>query len=488
MFQEIKNLVHHSFIYWLGLILRKIVGFLLIPIYTRYLTPADYGTIELLSLTTDIAALVIGMQINQGVFKYYHDYKTQKEKDCLISTALISMIVLGMGMAIGLNIFARPITLLVFGSETYINYLRFFSCVYPLSLIIEIPFALIRIKKQSRLFVFFSLINFAFMISLNILFVVYMGWGIWGVLISPAITFAALAIFLLKRTFSEVGFSFSFEMVSKVLKFSIPLIPASLGMFILHFSDRYFVKQFCSLSDVGVYSLGYKFGFILSAIVIAPFYLIWQTNMYEIDKKPNASEIYGRVLTYFTFALVFAGLFVSVFIHEVIKIMTTPAFYGAAAVVPLVAFAYVLSGMNVVFQSGLLIKGKTSWIGSITFVAAIFNLIVNYFLVSSIGIMGAAVSTFGSFLFMSGMTFYFSYRVYPIKVEYVRIIKLVCMALLVLAISRYIEVDSIFYSLFLKSLLIPVFIFLLFLINFFDNAEKQKLLGFKRFVMGRIQS
>ena len=62
-------------------------------------------------------------------------------------------------------------------------------------------------------------------------------------------------------------------MVSKVLKFSIPLIPASLGMFILHFSDRYFVKHFCSLSDVGIYSLGYKFGFILSVIVIHPFNL-----------------------------------------------------------------------------------------------------------------------------------------------------------------------------------------------------------------------
>ena len=485
MYQEIKNLVQHSFIYWLGVILAKVVGFLLIPVYTRYLTPADYGTIELLFLTADIAALVIGMQISQGVFRFYHQYETQAEKDCLISTALISMLVLGIVMAIGFNIFARPITILVFGSEDYINYFRFYACVYPLNLIIEIPFSLIRIKKQSKLYVFLNFINFLLMISLNIFFIVYMGWGIWGVLISPAITFIVLAILLVSRTFLDVGLSFSFGMMKKVLKFSIPLVPTSLGMFVLHFSGRYFVKHFCSLSDVGVYSLGYKFGFILSAMVIQPFILIWQIYMYEIAKKPNASEIYGRVLTYFTFVLVFAGLLVSVPIHEVIKIMTTPAFHGASTVVPLVAFAYALSGMNVVFQAGLLIKEKTHWISFITLVSAGLNLIANYFLVSSLGIMGAAISTFVSFLFMATMTLYFSFKVFPIHIEYIRIGKLAFVALLVMVISRYLEVGSLFYSLFLKTLLIPGFLIVLFLINFLNNAEKQKLLGIKRLVFGR---
>jgi O-antigen/teichoic acid export membrane protein len=485
MFQEIKNLVHHSFIYWIGVILAKVVGFLLIPVYTRYLTPADYGTIELLFLTADIAALAIGLQMTQGVFRFYHSYETKEEKNRLISTALFSILAVSVIMIIGFNVFARPITLLVFGSESYIHYLRFYSFVYPLNLIIEIPFALIRIKKQSRFYVFCSLINFVFMISLNIFFIVYMGWGIWGVLVSPAITFTMLAIFLLKRTFSEVGFSFSFSMMKQVLKFSTPLIPASLGMFALHFSDRYFVKHFCSLSDVGIYSLGYKFGFILSAMVIQPFNLIWQTYMYELAKKANAPQIYGRVLTYFTFVLVFAGLLVSVPINEVIRIMATPAFYGASTVVPFVAFAYALSGINTVFQTGLFINSKTHWIGSITFSSAIGNLIANYLLISRLGIMGAAISTFGSFLFMTGLTFYFSYKVYPINIEYVRIAKLACVALLVLVLSKYLEIGSILYSLCLKTLLILAFFFVLFLINFLDSAEKQKLFGIKRFVLGR---
>lgn len=486
MYKEIKELAYHSSVYWIGIILSKIVGFLLIPIYTRYLTPADYGTIELLSLTVDIAALIIGMQINQGVFRYYHHYETQEKKNSVISTALISIIVLGIIMAAVFNIFARPITLFVFGSEAYINYLRFFASVYPLSLIIEIPFALIRIKKQSKLLIFINFLQFLLMVSLNIFFVVYMGWGIWGVLIGPAIIFTALTIFLIRRTFSEVGFSFSFEIVSKLIKFSAPLVPASIGMFIIHFSDRYFVRHLCSLSDVGVYSLGYKFGFLLSAIVIAPFNMIWQTNMYEIARKSDASEIYGRVLTYFTFTLLFAGLLVSVFIHEVIRIMATPPFYGAATVVPLIAFAYVLSGMNVFFQTGLFINEKTHWIGSITFSSAVVNLIGNYFLISYLGILGAALSTFISFLFMAVVTAYFSYREYPISIEYLRHAKLIGVSLTVLTVSMYVRVDAHILSLALKSILILSFPTALFLINFFNEGEKRKIIYFRKLLLGRL--
>jgi O-antigen/teichoic acid export membrane protein len=486
MFEEIKSLARHSFIYWLGVILAKVVGFLLIPVYTRYLTPADYGTIELLFLTADVASLMIGMQISQGVFKFYHEYGTQEEKDRLISTALISMLVLGIVMAVGFYVFARPITLLVLGSESYIKYFRFCSCLYPLNLIIEIPFALIRIKKQSRFYVFCNLVNFLFMISLNIFFIVYMGWGVWGVLLSPAITFVILAIFLLTWTFSEVGFSFSFGMMKQALKFSIPLIPASLGMFVLHFSGRYFVRHFCSLSDVGIYSLGYKFGFILSAMVIQPFNLIWQTYMYEIAKKPNAQEILGRILTYFAFALIFVGLLISVPIKEIIRIMAAPSFFGASAVVPLIAFAYVMSGINVVFQAGLFIKNETKWIGLITFSSAALNLIANFFLISSLGIIGAALSTFFSFLFMAAGTFYVSYRVFPIEIEYSRIFKLFGMALLVFAVSRYVEFDSIIPSLLLKTILILIFPFILFVVNFLNEGEKKRIHSFRKLVFGRL--
>jgi len=466
--------------------LARIAGFLMIPIYTRYLTPTDYGTIELLFLTADITALLIGMQISQGVFRFYHEYETQKEKDHLISTAFISMLALGIIMAIGFNIFARPITILIFGSEVYLSYFRFYSCVYPLSLIIEIPFALIRISKQSKLYVVLNLINFLSMISLNIFFIVYMGWGLWGVLVSPAVTFVALAIILLKRTFSRVEFSFSFRIAKQILKFTIPLIPASLGMFILHFSDRYFVKHFCSIADVGIYALGYKFGFILSAIVSQPFSLIWQTYQYEIAKKPNAKEIYGRVLTYFAFALILFGLIVSVPIKEVIRIITAPPFYGASDVVPLITSAYILNGVNLIFQAGLLVNGKTKWIGLVTFFSAAVNLIANFFLISGFGIMGAALSTFVSFLFLAASTFYISYRTYPIKVEYLRLAKLVGIALITFAISRYVKIDSIMLSLGLKAFLIVLFPLALFALNFLNDGEKQKVYDFKRVVFNKL--
>ena len=178
MYSDIKKIGSQSFTYWFGVMAAKIAGFLLIPVYTRYLTPADYGTIELLSITTDIAALIFGMQIGQGLFKFYHECETQEEKNRLVSTTLISMVALGIFMAIGFNIFAKPITLLIFGSLDYLSYVRFFSTVYFLNLVVEIPFSLLRIKKEARLFTIVNFLNFIAMLVLNVFFIVVMGWGI----------------------------------------------------------------------------------------------------------------------------------------------------------------------------------------------------------------------------------------------------------------------------------------------------------------------
>jgi O-antigen/teichoic acid export membrane protein len=468
VFAEIKKLGAQSFTYWIMVILAKVVGFILIPIYTRYLTPKDYGIIELLHLTTDIAALVIGMQINQGVFKFYHKYDSQRDRDRVISTALISMLVLGILMAVAFNIFSRSITLLVFGSENYLGYFRLFSSIYPLTLILEIPFALIRIKSRARLFVICNLLNFIFTISLTIIFIVYMGWGIWGVIISPAITYTLLAIILVRRTFKEVGTYFSLPILKQILRFTIPLIPASIGMFVLHFSDRYFVKHYCNLSDVGIYSLGYKFGFLLSGMVIAPFNLIWQTYMYEIAKKTNASEIYGRIVTYFTFTLIAAGLMISIPNNEIIQIITAPAFFKAADVIPLIALAYIFSGANTVFQTGLLVKSRSHWIGGITFLTAVLNLIMNYFCISAFGIMGAALATTTSFLFMAIITALVSLMAYPIKIEYVRIVKIFSTALIIYFLSRLLRFDNLYLSVLIKGVLIlgfPIGLLALGLLN-----------------------
>ena len=179
--------------------------------------------------------------------------------------------------------------------------------------------------------------------------------------------------------------------------------------------------------------------------------------MYEIAKKPNSGEILGRVLTYFAFALIFAGLLVSVPIKEILRIMAAPPFYGASAVVPLIAFAYVMSGINVVFQAGLFIKNETKWIGLITFSSAILNLICNYFFISNWGSWVPPFLHLFHFYFMAGGTFYFSYQVYPIEVEYLRIAKLIGLALLVFAVSRYVEFDSIIPSLVFKTSLIAGF-------------------------------
>jgi len=76
-----KKIISHGKIYLLGNILQRCVSFIMLPIYTRFLTPADYGTIELLSMILDFVGIILGLRIGQSIFRYYADYEKKKEAD-----------------------------------------------------------------------------------------------------------------------------------------------------------------------------------------------------------------------------------------------------------------------------------------------------------------------------------------------------------------------------------------------------------------------
>ena len=140
--------------------------------------------------------------------------------------------------------------------------------------------------------------------------------------------------------------------------------------------------------------------------------------------------------------------------HEIIRIVAAPAFFKAADVIPMIALAYVLSGVNTIFQAGLLVKEKSHWIGAITFLAAVLNLIGNYFCVSTLGIMGAAISTTISFLFMASWTGLVSLKVFPLKAEYLSMTKIFSTPTIIYFLSRIVRAEDLYLSLLFKTILI----------------------------------
>jgi len=315
-----KKLASHGSIYLLGNIIRRAVSLVMLPIYTRFLTPADYGIIELLSMVIDFAGIILGLRIGQAIFRFYHEYDNISDRNEVISTSLylISILdILGILLIVAL---VKPISYAVFGNYTSASYLLLFSVTLLFQSMIEIPMLFLRAQQRPWLFVTFSTIKLVLQLGLNIYFVVIKNMNVEGVIYSALISGAIMSAILTLYTLSITGMKWSSKKAKELSSFSIPLVLTSIVTFYITFGDRYFLRIYHGLTEVGIYSLGYKFGFLLSFLVTTPFFNIWDSEKYNIYKKPNAREIYQKTFLVLSSAVIFVAIGISVFVKDILKI------------------------------------------------------------------------------------------------------------------------------------------------------------------------
>ena len=390
---QIKKAVSHAGIYALGNILRNGVSIIMLPIYTRYLTPADYGTIELLSMLIDFVSIILGMRLGEAIFRFYCNAVTDNDRKSVISTSLLLSVLLnGVGMAMVL-LFSEPVAQLLFGDAKLTRYVELFSLTLLLQAFIEVPLIYIRAQQRPWLFVGFSLFKLVLQLGLNIYLVVVKGMHVEGVIYSALISGGIMAFLLLTYTLITAGIRFSYQMSTQLVQFSVPLMLASVGSFYLTFGDRYFLRLFGDLADVGIYALGYKFGFILIVLMWDPFEKIWATQRYEVYKRPDAKKIFQRTFVFMSILLLSAALGISLFVKDLLKIMSDPAFHQAHAIVPIILAAYVIQAWTNYCYFGLLLNRKTIQITYGSAVAVAVITVAYLTLIPLFGVYGAAWAT-----------------------------------------------------------------------------------------------
>jgi len=424
MNRPLESLGKQTLVYTAGIIIGKVASFVMLPLYTRYLTPADYGVLELLSMTIEVIGMITGVGLVTGVFKFYCAEDEPAEKNAIMSTAALGVLALAVGTA-GLGLLlANPISKVVFGSEVNAPYLRLYFVLFFLQNFEWVPLLLIRAEKRAVLFVTVNAIRLAVVLSLNILFVVFFRMGVRGVLISGIITGSLMATGLTWYLVREVGIGFKVRWFRQMVRFGGPIVPWSLASFALVFSDRFFLNHYTDTSTVGIYSLAYKFAFLVSAFAVVPFYNTWDIQRFEVAKRPDAMEMYARVFLYLNVLVGLVGLGVCLFARDVLVIMSDRAFLPAYRMVPLLIAAQIVFTWGAFWNLGLYISGETKAMAHGSVVLVPVTLLINYLLIPKFGIYGAAWATFVAYTFRFWWIYYFAQRHYPIHYRWEELAKL----------------------------------------------------------------
>ena len=423
MKQDIHLLGRHAAIYSLGNILAKLTSFLMLPIYTRYLTPADYGVLELLQMTIDLVGMLAGVTLASSVFRFYAEYD-EDERKSVVSTAAIGVVTLA-SLAAVLGIVAAPmLSAVILREHGDALYFRLFFLIFVANTAELVPFMMCRALHRSRLVVTLNLARLVALLTLNIVFVVHLRMGVTGILISSLVVSSLMALGMTTFLFRQVGYSFSPAKFKEMAAYSYPVIFVSLGNFFLLFSDRYFLNHYVGTAAVGIYALATRFAVLLGALVYNPFMQIWGPQRFAIAKQPKARDVFSRVFVYINICLGVVALAISLFAHDVLKVMADRAFVSAYQLIPLLLVVQIVhfwSGYN---NLGLLITKTTKKFAFGSLVAVPSVLLLNFLLVPRYGMMGAVIATFAAYVLRLIVVHHMAQQEYRIDYAWGRVARL----------------------------------------------------------------
>ena len=472
MFKEISQVGKHSAIYGIGQILQRLVGFLLIPMYTAYFTTSDYGIQEILNNTSSVLTTLLSLGLISGMYRSYFMYADEERRNNVARTAM-SVYVVSSALVGGLLIiFARPLSILVLPDRSYSPLLVLTLIFIILNNIVAVPFAVLRAKSQSVRFVALSLVQFLANIAGTVYLVAFLHRGVQGSLEGNLIGQVAVLLLFIPAILELLKGSFSRVDLKEMLTFGLPLVPALLASISLSVADRYFLRAYSTFDEIGVYGLGYKIGLLVQVLVVTPFSLSWGPVMWSVAEKPFAKQFYSKVMTYFTTVALYMALIVSMLSPELIRLMSQrQSYWRAWQVVPLITLSYVLYGMYSQLSIGINLKKKTQYLPFLLWAAAGLNLLLNFLLIPRWGMMGAAVATLVSYFVLAVLVYFVSQRLYAFRYEWNRLLKLSLFFLLCYGASFLIPPASIWVTIGIKLALLLIFPLALLGSRFFTPEE-----------------
>lgn len=477
----LKKLGKDFSIYGLGNSLQKIIGFLLIPLYTRYLSPSDYGVLSSLSSIVHFVSAFASLGLVAATSRYFFKAETDFEKGrVLYSSLIIQMLSYGV-IALCALPFSRQISKLLFETEQYqwiVITATLILFVNPISTQFEITF---RYYRQAIKFQLVTIIRAIITPSLIVLFVVVLGKGVLGIQLGQLISVSFITIFAFfyfaKKKYTP---KFSKKWSVKMLKYGFPLIWSGIAMWVYSVSDRLFLLHYSDLTSVGLYSIGSTFSqpilIINTAIDMAFVVLLMSTYEEEKDiNKPKSKNFLINTWNIYLLFIIPISMFISIFGVDILTIATTKDFIPGALAIPFITFNLLIKqGINF-SGNGMTLMENTKPVSIIMIASAILNVALNFYFIPNYGFVGACITTLLSTVFYFFCMYYYSQKYFPVKYGLSRKVVLIIVSFSIAVFFPFAELNyEMYFPVWIKILVLGISFpmpFVLGIINYKSTKE-----------------
>jgi O-antigen/teichoic acid export membrane protein len=422
------KLTKESVVYGLGQAVGRGLQMLLVPLFTRVFSPAEYGVIDVLALVTSIAAFLIVMGTDAALARFFYEPGDELERVTLVSTLALWRLGLSLTIAVLLWICAPVLSSAILASPDYVKYVRISALSLPFTVFIFFQNDVLRVTFQPWKFITLNVLDTVFVASLSILFVVVMHRQVSGVLyarLAGDALAAFLGFFLIRHTLVP---RFRRDMLRRAVIYGLPLVPAAVAFWAISYADRWFLVRYTDLSAVGVYAVAVKLG-TLMLLLISAFQLAWGPFAYAHARDLHAGRLFARVLTLYVACAGGLALLIGFAAPEVLGWVVPAAYGGAAVPGTLLAFGVVAYGGYSIAGLGANLALKTEFQAWSALTAAVVTVVLAALLVTPLRLVGVAFATLAGFTSSAILLYVFSQRVHFVPHRGLRALFLFTLAL-----------------------------------------------------------
>ena len=428
----LKRLLSSLGAYQVANVIAKVIAVVMLPVYTRYIHPAGYGSIELLANGVILISIITRFGMIESFLRFYFPDAEQEpdpvrlaqRRDALVRRATAFMLITTTIVSVVLLLLAAPLSGVVLNHRDpgllRVAVLGLWAFTNQ-----ELAWAVLRVDERLRAYATASVVNVLLTIAATVTLVVGLGLGPRGYLLgnygSTTIVLFGVWWTLRRRLAPRRGRGT--DSMRELMRFGLPTVPAEASVYLLSIVDRYYLYHGRSPREAGLYSIAVKFAGAVSFIVTA-FQYAWPPLAYSVTDDAEAGRLYGLVTTYY---LLVCGWIVAGLALEgrwILRLLTHPGYYGAAPALAWVSLGWAMYGLWVIF---LTIAGRARQTRR-NFPAAIVGLAVNvvllFVLVPPLGIAGAGVALCGAYVAMIAFMHLLTRRDFHVDFEWLRLVQL----------------------------------------------------------------
>jgi O-antigen/teichoic acid export membrane protein len=425
-------------------VISKLIAVALLPLYTRYLTPADYGAAEVMFASVVAASIVIRFGVIEAVLRFY--YKDGEDPARVVATSFATLFWLSTAAAVIAMPFAGALSEALLdpssdpGSESIapglaVDITRISIVGLWVLTMMEFLLTLFRLEERARAFFVTTVLNVLAAIGLTVFLVVGEDEGARGLLLGSYASGAAFAIALVFVHRKRLSLLVDTALLRRLLRFGLPTMPAELSLYLLNFVDRIIIVRTVGLAEAGLYSLAVKFAQGVN-VLVRGFQLAWPPLAYSIRDDDEARRTYAAVVTWFVAGCAFVVTGMWLLSRWLARALAAPKFFESYEAVGLITVGVTLYALYMVLVVILGRTGRTEFNLPATTAALAANVALNLALVPSLGIVGAGLALVASYVVVVALMYVFTQRLFPVPYEWGRLAKVVLVTTVLVAFGE----------------------------------------------------